>query len=262
MSQPVTKDQRSSFPYLNPLIRVTAKGEEIGHYVAKFGVISDVREKADTSVLMVSDLGGRLEALLQRGDPLIIAWGYAGEELTEIFRGVIREIGSSGRLVIRGIDRNVRLNTIRVNTTFQGETISGIVKAILSPSNFELKIDECDAMPECFPGFGRSVRECLDELNQIAICETGEEYCDYIRGGVFSWGRRQKEGKSVMAFESGVNLIRSEPAGGELTMLETMVVPVQHSQLIEVEGERRYVLRCEYFWDGGGRTRIWSERVG
>jgi hypothetical protein len=261
MAQPFTNDQRSSFPYLNPVIKVTAAGQEIGPYTAKFGVASDVREKADTCTLMVSDTGRRLEGSLKRGDPIVIAWGYTGEELTEIFRGVIREIGSVGSLVIRGIDENVRLNSVRVNTTFHNETIAGIVKAIMPPLPFELKIDQCDATPDCFPGFGRTVRECLDELNQIALRETGEAYFDYIRGGVFNWGRKRTDGKPVMSFESGVNLIRLEPAGGELTMLETMVAPVQHSQVIEVDNKRRYVLRCEYFWDGGGRTRIWSERA-
>lgn len=262
MMQPVTKNQRSSYPYLNPLIRVVADGHEIGALVSKFGVVSDLREKADTCVLMVSDTERTLEGALKRGSPLSIVWGYVGDELTEIFRGVVRDIGNSGRLVIKGIDWNVLLNSLRVDATFQEETISGIVKAILSEANLGLKIEDCDFTPERFPGFGRTVRECLDELSTLAERETGEPHFDYVRGGVFYWGRKLKEAKTVMSFQSGVNIIRTEPSGNDLSLLETMVVGVQHSQMIEVDGERRFVLRCEYLWDAGGRTRIWSERAG
>ena len=227
--------------------------------VSRFGVVSDLREKADTCVVMVAERENGLSSSIKRGDPLAIEWGYAGEKLTEIFRGVVREVGSAGQTVIRGIDWNVLLNSLRVNVTFQEETVSGIVRAIIAEASLKLEIEECDVTPDRFPGFGRTIRECLEELSQLAGRETGEEYFDYIRGGIFHWGRRKKDAVGVRSFQTGVDIIRTEPSSSGLLMLETMVSSVQHSQVISIDGERRYVIRCEYLWDSCGRTRIWSE---
>jgi len=262
MQQPFTSGSRSPFPYLNPVVQVTVAGREIGANVSRFGVVSDLREKADTCVVMVADQNRSLAESIKRGDLLAIGWGYAGEELTEIFRGVVREVGSAGQTVIRGIDWNVLLNSLRANATFQDDTISGIVKAIIADASLKVEIEECDVTPELFPGFGRTIRECLDELSQLAGREKGEEYFDYIRDGVFHWGQKKKDAAAVRSFQTGVDIIRTEPSGGGLLFLETMVTGIQHSQVIEVDGERRYVLRSEYLWDSGGRTRIWSELAG
>ncbi|MBC8465749.1 hypothetical protein H8D57_01870, partial [bacterium] len=46
-----------------------------------------------------------------------------------------------------------------------------------------------------------------------------------------------------------------------LGFIETLVSPVRHSEIIEVENELQFVTRVEYKWEGGGRTRIWYEHV-
>ena len=44
--------------------------------------------------------------------------------------------------------------------------------------------------------------------------------------------------------------------------LETLVTPVRHSEIIEVEGERQFVVKVEYIWQEGGRTKVWYEHAG
>ena len=87
------------FPYLNPVIDVTLAGMAVGPLTIRFSVTSDLRGKADTCVLMVADSGGELERTVKRGDPLVIRWGYSGGKMTEIFRGVVREVGMDGQMV-------------------------------------------------------------------------------------------------------------------------------------------------------------------
>ncbi|HHE46386.1 MAG TPA: hypothetical protein ENL08_01615, partial [Bacteroidetes bacterium] len=115
----------SPYPYLCPMIDVTLAGRPIGLLTARLGVTSDLCGKADTCVLLIADGKGELRRAIRRGDPLLVQWGYAGEDLTEIFRGVVREVGLSDPLVIRGIDYNAILNHKRVRMTFEDETANG-----------------------------------------------------------------------------------------------------------------------------------------
>ena len=74
----------------NPVIDVTLTMMPITPLVSRLGVVSDLLGKADTCVVIVADYGRSLDRSVKQGDPLIIKWGYMGEELVEIFRGMVR----------------------------------------------------------------------------------------------------------------------------------------------------------------------------
>jgi len=76
--------------YFNPVIDVTLTMKPIAPIVSRLVVVSDLLGKADTCVIMVADYGRSLVRSVKQGDPLIIKWGYAREELVEIFRGMVR----------------------------------------------------------------------------------------------------------------------------------------------------------------------------
>ena len=249
------------YPYLNPVIDVTLVGRTIGSLTARFGITSDLCGKADTCVLMVADGKGELGRAVGRGDPLIVRWGYAGEDLTEIFRGVVRETGVADPLVIRGIDYNAILNRKRVQATFEGETAAGIVRAVMADTGLGLAVEECELEIDRLPFFDRTVRECIDTITERVRREIGEARFDYIRDGVFHWGIKDKSRSPVRSFRTGIDIIRMERCGDGLMLIETLVAPVRHSEVIEVDGERCFVVKAEYLWDEGGRTRLWFEPV-
>ena len=59
-----------------------------------------------------------------------------------------------------------------------------------------------------------------------------------------------------------MNIIRQEVCADGCGVIETRVSPVKHSEIIEIEGEREFVVKVEYLWQAGGRTRIWYEHAG
>ena len=245
-----------------PVIDVTLAGTPVGQIVSGFNVTSGLREKADTCVLKLADYGRFLTKLVKRGDSLLIKWGYAGEEQTEIFRGVIRSIGVDDPVVIRGIDYNTILNNKRIQMTFEDETASGIVKAVMASAGLELDIEDCDIVIDRLPLFNRTLREAVDAVSEIVKRESDEQYCDYIREGTFHWCTKKLDGEAQCAFRIGVNIIRQEVVSDGMGFIETPVSPVKHSEIIEVEGEREFVVKVEYLWQVGGRTRIWHEHAG
>ena len=246
-------------PYLNPVIDVVLAGRQVGRLVARLGVSSDLCGKADTCVLLVADGKGELERAVKRSDPLVVRWGYAGDDLTEIFRGVVREAGLSDPLVIRGIDHNAILNARRVTMTFEDETASGVVRALLAGTGLGLAIEECDLEIDRLPLFNRTLREGIEAVTEFVRLQTGEEFGDYIREGVFHWGRKRVDGEPVHAFRSGVDIISLERSPDGLTILRTIVVPVRHSEVVTIDGDRFIILRADYTWRGGGRTTLACE---
>jgi hypothetical protein len=247
--------------HLSPVIDVTLAGTPVGRVVARFNVASSLPEKADTCVLELADYRRFFTGSVKRGDPLIIKWGYAEEGLTEIFRGVVRSVGMDDPVIIRGIDYNTILNSNRVQMTFEDETASGIIRAVLSDTGLGLDVEDCQLEIDRLPFFDRTARECIDAVTEIVRQESGEQYYDYIREGLFHWGKKDSSGSSVEAFRMGVNIIRQDVSSGKLSFLETLVTPVRHSEIIEVESERQFVVKIEYIWEGGGRTKIWHEHA-
>jgi len=248
--------------YLNPMIDVTLAGKTISPLVSRLGVVSDLLGKADTCVLMVADYCRSVVESVKQGDPLIIKWGYVGDELVEIFRGVVRSVGIADPVVVRGIDYNTILNSKRVQVTFEDETAAGIIRAVLADTGLGLDVEDCQLEINRLPFFDRTVRECVDAVSELVRKETGEEYFDYIREGVFHWGMKDVSGSPVHSFRMGVNIIRQEARQDGLSFMETLVAPVRHSEVIEVDGEKCFVMKVEYIWESGGRTRIWYEHIG
>ena len=245
----------------SPIIEVTLSGLAMGSIVASFEVNSSVFEKADTCILRLADYGRLFTGGVERGDPLVIKWGYSGEPLVEIFRGVVRSIGVDDPVIIRGIDYNTILNSNRIQMTFENETASGIIQAVMAGTGLGLDIEDCEVEINRLPFFNMTVRECVDSITQHVQSKTGEACYDYIREGIFHWSKKKMSAGACCAFRMGVNIIRQEVCEDDLSFLETLVTKVKHSDIIEVENELQFVTKIEYIWEGGGRTRIWYERV-
>ena len=245
----------------NPVIDVTLAGTPVAMLVARFDVTSSLLENADIVTLEIADYRRFFTGSVKRGDPVVIRWGYVGQELVEIFRGVVRSVGMDDPVIIRGIDYNAILNSKRIQKTFEDETASGIIRAVMAETGLGLEIEECGVEIDRLPLFNQTLRESLDSITEIVKTESGEQYYDYIREGIFHWGKKNISGEARCAFRLGYNIIRQEVCPEGLEFLETLVVPVRHSEIIVVEGEKQFVGKVEYLWESGGRTRIWYEHA-
>ena len=253
--------QNETSHHTSPVIDVILAGTPVTPIVAGFNVTSSLLEKAETVVLELADYRRIITGSVKRGDPLVINWGYVGEELIEIFRGVVRSVGVDDPVIIRGIDYNAILNNKRIQKTFEDETASGIIRAVMADTGLGLEIEECEIEIDRLPLFNQTLRESLDTITEIVKTESGDQFYDYIREGIFHWGKKDISDEAQCAFRIGFNIIRQEVCPDGLEFLETLVVPVRHSEIIEVEGERKFVVKVEYLWEGGGRTRIWYEHA-
>jgi len=247
--------------HASPVINVTLAGAPVESIISRLNVVSSLLEKADTVLLELADYHRIITGSVKRGDPLIIKWGYVGKELIEIFRGVVRSVGMDDPVIIRGIDYNTILNNKRIQKTFEDETVSGIILAVMADTGLGLEVEECAVEIDRLPIFNLTLRESIDLITEIAKTESGEQFYDYIREGNFHWEKKDISGDAQCAFRMGYNIIRQEVCPDGVKFMETLVSPVRHSEIIEVEGERQFVVKVEYLWEGGGRTRIWYEHV-
>ena len=242
--------------FYKPVINVLVNGVDQSLFVAEFSVISDLRGKADTCRIALEDHEGTRGEAIAKGDSLALKWGYEGGVLTEIFRGVVLDSNHSDPLEIRGIDYNTVLNATRIVQTYQDDTVSGIMKALLNGTGLELEIEDCEVTVDRIPFFNRTIRECIDSLTAISNRETGEEHFDYIREDVFHWEKKDLEQAPAAVFTTGVNIIDFQLNEDGLSELLTMISPVLHSQVIGIDDEDYFVEKVEYTWRNGGRTRM------
>jgi len=242
--------------FFKPVINALVNGVDYSFFTAEFTVLSDLRGKADTCRITLEDHEGTRGDTIARGDLMVIKWGYQGGALTGIFRGVVLDSNHGDPLEIRGIDFNTVLNANRILQTYQDETISGIMKALLSGTGLELEIEGCEVVVDRVPFFNRTLRECIDSLTAITDRETGEEHFDYIRSGVFHWGKKYLDQAPTVVFTTGVNIIDFQLSEDGLSELLTMISSVQHSQVVQIDVENYFVEKVEYSWNNGGRTRM------
>ena len=242
--------------FFKPIIKVSINGLEQSLAVARLSVDSGLRNKADSCRITLEDHDGSRRNSFVKGNGMEIFWGYEGGSLTRIFQGVVLDSNHRNPLEIQGIDYNAILNAVRIKQTYQDDTVSGILKAVMIWSGMELEIEDCDVTIERIPFFNCTLRECIDSLTSIASRELGDEHFDYIRDGVFHWGMKDMDQAPVAVFTTGVNIIDFQLNEEGLSELLTMISPVQHSQVIQIYGANYFVEKVEYIWNNGGRTRL------
>ena len=247
--------------FFKPVIKVLINGLDQSLAVARFAVDSGLRNKADSCRITLEDHDGSRRNSFVKGNGMEIFWGYEGGSLTRIFQGVVLDSNHRNPLEIQGIDYNAILNAVRIKQTYQDDTVSGILKAVMIWSGMELEIEDCDVVVDRIPFFNCTLRECVDSMTAIANRETGEEYFDYIRDGAFHWRKRDFQQEPSAVFITGVNIIDFQLNEDGLSELLTMISPVQHSQVIQIDGANYFVEKVEYIWNNGGRTRLGVDKI-
>ena len=149
----------NNFNYFKPVIKVVVNGIDQGLAVARFSVDSGLRNKADSCRIILEDHDGSRGNSFVKGNGLEIFWGYEGGDLTRILQGVVLDSNHSDPLEIRGIDYNTILNAVKIKQTYQDDTVSGIMKAILIWSGLELEIEACDVVVDRIPFFNCNLRD-------------------------------------------------------------------------------------------------------
>lgn len=131
--------------------------------------------------------------------------------------------------------------------------------AIINQTGLESQLETCDLEIPSLPFFNLSVRKCIDTVTSLVFGETGKSFVDYIREGVFHWEQKKFDQEPAAEFRTSENIIRFQFSETGYSLLETMVCPVLHSQVIRIDDDRWYVNRVDYHWNKGGRTQLWVQ---
>ncbi len=239
-----------------PVYEIELDGRRIDPAVVGFEVWTHSDSAADSAGIVLSDPESVLH--VSRGQKVVIRWGYRDDaQLVTLFEGLVREASPSGlQIYLQLIDYQAVLQAEgrRVRRSWEQATAAEIAGDLLAGTGLSLAATVPETAIDRFPVHGRTPREALQQLVALLRTETGEEIRTYVRGGKLVLAPDALEGPSVLSLETGVNLVGRRPGQLGMERVETLVAPVLHSQVIEVDGERLYVKEATYRWEDGGRT--------
>lgn len=242
---------------IHPLFEVEIAGRRIDPVVAAFQVFSQALNAADSGHLLLQDPEDDVVPELAVGQTVSIRWGYASDAaLMRLFHGVIRALAPRGlQTIVHVIDWQTILQARgrAITRTWDGATPQEIAGDLLAGSGLTLSARVPDITLGRFPVHGLTPKEALLQLIQRVRRETGAELRFHVREGALVLAEPDHAQAAVHAIETGVNLIDRRPGRLGLVEVETLVAPVQHSQVVTVDGERLHVEEAQYRWQGGGR---------
>lgn len=241
---------------LNPVFEVEWESTRVDPAVANFNVESAAGGSADLAVLLFNDPEEALIPKLLRGNKLKIRWGYQDDsELLEIFDGVIRTVDPKGlQASVEALDWQTILQAKRIVQTWEHATPAEVVTDMLTGTGLGLETASTETEINRFPVHGLTVVEALKQLVRWIEKETEEQFRFYVRGGKLVFAPADDTQQPVYTFETGENIIQQRPGKLGLTVLETIAVPVQHDQVVSIDGSNWFVEEAAYRWTTGGRT--------
>lgn len=233
-----------------PGIKITANNQDISPVVIRFELNSGLYDQMDSLSLSFRDVENAITPTLQEGNPIKISWGY-DENYHELFEGVLSSINTEKEdVTLKALDYSVGFNSISISKTFVDETVTNILKTILTDSNLTLEIEESDLTYKVFPIFNESAFSILQKITRDVEKHTAVPQVYFTRGKTFNWKSLDITTTSVMNFTTGENII--EWLEGK--RFTTLIVPVFTGDVVAINDSEYLVESATYRWDSGGRT--------
>jgi len=234
---------------LTPGIKVNIAGKDYLSHVSGFEVESSLGEIGSCR-LDISDPTMTLSNAFNRGESVIISWGY-NQEYSSVFDGLITRVTPNNRMIIvTALDQSVRLNGIIISKTYSEESAAEILKDALGSSGLELDIADSDYNYSVFPVMNESAQSLLNKISRDVKTYLNENYLYSVKGSKLIWRTWPESTSPVMDFKTGENIIDWK-RGQKLT---TLIVPVVCGDVVKVDGENYLAQSLTYRWNNGGRT--------
>lgn len=228
--------------YLGPAVRVELGGISLEDSVPFLEVNASRSEPAASCVLAISDPARELGGKLRIDDPVIIEWGYKGQELASIFDGLVRDVCRREQtLVVEALDRMKLLADKRLTITYQDETPTTIIRNMLAEAGIDdADLEEISEPLDRLPLNENTVVEAIQFLNR----RTGLDHAFWFDPeGKFHWKPRDEEQDPAFSFKHGENVIRFDHRPGGVSVLETIGLPLWHSTVVEVTAADNAVIQ-------------------
>lgn len=245
--------------WTHPVYEVEVAGQRLDPAVVSFWVQTQ-GSGADSGRLVLSDPEAELAPTLARGQKVVIRWGYQDDPaLTTIFEGLVRAVQPDGlQVALELIDYQAVLQAParRITRTWEYVAPAELAGDLISGTGLSLTATVPGSQLDRFPVHNLTPKEALQQLCTWLSRETGEDHRFHVRAGALVLGPPDHGQVPAMSLESGVNLIDRRPGKLGMTLVETLVAPVLHSQVVTVDGVRFFVEEAFYRWSAGGRTML------
>lgn len=243
--------------WTHPVYEVELDGQRLDPAVVSFWVQTQ-GTAADSGRLVLSDPEAELAPTLARGQKVVIRWGYQDDPaLTTIFEGLVRAVQPDGlQVALELIDYQAVLQapSRRITRTWEHVTPAELAGDLIAGSGLSLMATVPGSQLDRFPVHHLTPKEALQQLCTWLARETGEAHRFHVRAGQLVLGPPDHGQAPALALETGVTLIDRRPGKLGMTLVETLVAPVLHSQVVTVDGVRFFVEEAFYRWAAGGRT--------
>jgi len=257
--------------WLAPDIEVTIDGHTESASVGYMELTAARGRPIATVVLRLSNVRGEWnqdsEALAAGNCPLVIRWGYRGNDLFPLFDGTVKTYDLQETLTIVGQCRCRALADARITRTYHNETVDAVVSHLVVPHGFALvNLSTCDQIIDKLPLQNDTIVSALEWINRRL--NLGYSFWTDPEGQ-FHWHPEDLAQEAEAIFTQGEDVLCWERIANDRRLLTVMGIPIWHSQVIEVATNDGLVTR--YFVDqvrhtagvsgNGLRTMLWLRQL-
>ena len=253
--------------WLAPEIEVTI-GEETRLASVQRMEVAAARSQPIASVyLELSNLRFEWNEGAADGDPLVLRWGYRGQDLHPLFDGTVLRAHLRETFKVWGLCRARALADTRITRTYQDEAADAVVSHLLSGLGFSsVNAAPCGLVIDKLPLRDSTVVQALTFLNRRLDLDRAF-YAD-PEGG-FHWAERNTAQEPAYIFTHGEDVLNLQSLPGQRHLLTVMGTPVWHSQvvaLVDAAGSetRHFVEQVRHTGGVGGtgiRSHLWLDEV-
>jgi len=253
--------------WLAPEIEVTI-GEEIHLASVQRMEVTAARSQPVSSVyLELSNVRFEWEGGAEDGDPLVLRWGYRGQDLHPLFDGTVLRAHLRETFRVWGLCRARILADTRITRTYKDEAADAVVNHLVAGLGFSsLDVAPCDLVIDKLPLRDSTVAQAIQFLNRRL--ELDRAFYADPEGG-FHWGERNRSQVPAFTFTHGEDILDLQSLPGHRCLLTVMGVPVWHSQvirLVDAAGNetRHFVEQIGHTAGAGGsglRSHLWLQEV-
>ncbi len=245
--------------WTHPVYEVEVAGQRLDPAVVSFWVQAQ-GNAADSGRLVLSDPEETLARALVRGQKAVIRWGYQDDpSLMTFFEGLVRAVQPDGlQVALELIDYQAVLQAPgrRITRTWEHAFPAELAGDLIAGTGLSLQATVPGTQIDRFPVHNLTPKEALLQLCTWLAQETDEDHRFHVRDGHLVLGPPDHGQAPVLALETGVNLVDRQPGKLGMTLVETLVAPVLHGQVVTVDGVRFFVEEALYRWSAGGRTLL------
>ena len=253
--------------WLAPEIEVTIGEETRLASVHQMEVAAARSQPVATVYLELSNVRFEWNEGAADGDPLVLRWGYRGQDLSALFDGTVLRTHLRETFKVWGLCRARVLVDTRITRTYQDEAADAVVNHIVGNLGFSsLDIVPCNQVIDKLPLRNSTVVQALTFLNRRL--ELDRAFFADATGG-FHWTERDTLQEPAFTFTHGEDILDLQSLPGHRRLLTVMGTAVWHSQvvaLVDAAGNetRHFVEQVRHTGGVGGtgiRSHLFLEEV-